>query len=122
MNRRIFLSRIVGTIGAFLVAPIPFVKADSGTIPQNIFMYKEIVDAIEYHRFEFNDSITRNYLVNHVNVICRKYLKDMRFVVVCDETINNESIIDNNDLVVDLYYNNVYVTFSILNGYKEYFH
>ena len=71
-----------------------------------IFLEDAISAAAKDQLFEFNDEITRT---NFVNII-EPFLRDVQskrgifdYVVVCDETNNTASIIDNNEFVADIY-------------------
>jgi phage tail sheath protein FI len=75
---------------------------------RRLFIYLEnaISAAAKDQLFEFNDEITRTNFVN----IVEPFLRDVQakrgifdFVVVCDETNNTASIIDNNEFVADIY-------------------
>ena len=75
---------------------------------RRLFIYLEdaISAAAKDQLFEFNDEITRT---NFVNII-EPFLRDVQakrgifdYVVVCDETNNTASIIDNNEFVADIY-------------------
>ena len=71
-----------------------------------IFIENAIEAAARDQLFEFNDEITRTNFVN----IVEPFLRDVQskrgitdYVVVCDETNNTASIIDNNEFVADIY-------------------
>lgn len=75
---------------------------------RRLFIYLEsaISAAAKDQLFEFNDEITRT---NFVNII-EPFLRDVQakrgifdYVVVCDETNNTASVIDNNEFVADIY-------------------
>ena len=71
-----------------------------------IYLEKAISTAAKDQLFEFNDEITRTNFVNSVE----PFLRDIQakrgiydYVVVCDETNNTASVIDNNEFVADIY-------------------
>ena len=71
-----------------------------------IFLEDAISAAAKDQLFEFNDEITRT---NFVNII-EPFLRDVQskrgifdYVVICDETNNTASVIDNNEFVADIY-------------------
>ena len=75
---------------------------------RRLFLYLEeaISAAAKDQLFEFNDEITRT---NFVNII-EPFLRDVQakrgifdYVVICDETNNTASVIDNNEFVADIY-------------------
>lgn len=75
---------------------------------RRLFIYLEtaISTAAKDQLFEFNDEITRTNFVN----IVEPFLRDVQakrgiydYVVVCDETNNTASVIDNNEFVADIY-------------------
>ena len=75
---------------------------------RRLFIYLEdaISAAARDQLFEFNDEITRT---NFVNII-EPFLRDVQakrgifdYVVICDETNNTATIIDNNEFVADIY-------------------
>ena len=75
---------------------------------RRLFVYLEdaISAAAKDQLFEFNDEITRTNFVN----IVEPFLRDVQakrgifdFVVICDETNNTASVIDNNEFIADIY-------------------
>jgi len=75
---------------------------------RRLFIYLEtaISGAARDQLFEFNDELTRT---NFVNII-EPFLRDIQskrgifdYVVVCDETNNTASVIDNNEFVADIF-------------------
>ena len=71
-----------------------------------IFLEDAISAAAKDQLFEFNDEITRTSFVN----IVEPFLRDVQskrgifdYVVVCDETNNTASVIDNNEFVADIF-------------------
>ena len=71
-----------------------------------IFLEDAIAAAAKDQLFEFNDEITRTSFVN----IVEPFLRDVQskrgifdYVVVCDETNNTASVIDNNEFVADIF-------------------
>jgi hypothetical protein len=75
---------------------------------RRLFIYIEnaISAAAKDVLFEFNDEITRTNFVNTIE----PFLRDVQanrgifdFVVVCDETNNTPSVIDNNEFIADIY-------------------
>jgi hypothetical protein len=75
---------------------------------RRLFVYLEdaISRAAKDALFEFNDEITRTNFVNTIE----PFLRDVQakrgifdYVVVCDETNNTASVIDNNEFVADIY-------------------
>ena len=75
---------------------------------RRLFIYLEnaISEAAKDQLFEFNDSITRTNFVNTVE----PFLRDVQskrgifdFRVICDETNNTASVIDNNEFIADIY-------------------
>jgi hypothetical protein len=75
---------------------------------RRLFVYLEnaISQAAKDALFEFNDEITRTNFVNTVE----PFLRDVQakrgiydYVVVCDETNNTASVIDNNEFIADIY-------------------
>ncbi len=75
---------------------------------RRLFIYLEeaISNAAKDQLFEFNDEVTRTNFVN----IVEPFLRDIQskrgifdFVVICDETNNTESVIDNNEFIADIY-------------------
>tara|TARA_R100001594_G_scaffold109895_1_gene144633 strand:- start:886 stop:3033 length:2148 start_codon:yes stop_codon:yes gene_type:complete len=71
-----------------------------------IFIENAISNAAKDQLFEFNDEITRTNFVN----IVEPFLRDVQakrgindFRVVCDETNNTASVIDNNEFVADIF-------------------
>ena len=75
---------------------------------RRLFIYLEdaISAAARDQLFEFNDEITR---ANFVNII-EPFLRDVQskrgifeYVVICDETNNTASVIDNNEFVADIF-------------------
>jgi hypothetical protein len=75
---------------------------------RRLFIYLEnaISAAAKDQLFEFNDEITRTNFVNTVE----PFLRDVQakrgitdYVLVCDETNNTASVIDNNEFVADIY-------------------
>jgi len=71
-----------------------------------IFLENAISAAAKDQLFEFNDEITRTSFVN----IIEPFLRDVQskrgisdYVVICDETNNTASIIDNNEFVAEIY-------------------
>jgi len=75
---------------------------------RRLFVYLEdaISAAAKDQLFEFNDEITRTNFVN----IVEPFLRDVQakrgiqdYVVICDETNNTASVIDNNEFVADIY-------------------
>ena len=75
---------------------------------RRLFIYLEnaIESAARDQLFEFNDAITRS---NFVNII-EPFLRDVQskrgiteFVVVCDDTNNTASVIDNNEFIAEIY-------------------
>jgi phage tail sheath protein FI len=75
---------------------------------RRLFIYLEdsISNAAKDQLFEFNDEVTRTNFVN----IVEPFLRDVQskrgifdFVVICDETNNTASVIDNNEFIADIY-------------------
>ena len=75
---------------------------------RRLFIYLEdaISAAARDQLFEFNDEITRTNFVN----IVEPFLRDTQakrgifdYVVICDETNNTASVIDNNEFVADIF-------------------
>ena len=75
---------------------------------RRLFIYLEngIAAAAKDQLFEFNDEITR---ANFVNIV-EPFLRDVQskrgiqdYVVVCDETNNTASVIDNNEFIADIF-------------------
>ena len=71
-----------------------------------IFIEDAIEAAAKDQLFEFNDEITRTNFVNVVepflrDVQAKRGIQDFR--VVCDETNNTASVIDNNEFVADIF-------------------
>jgi hypothetical protein len=75
---------------------------------RRLFIYLEdaISAAARDQLFEFNDEITRTNFVN----IVEPFLRDIQakrgiqdYVVICDETNNTASVIDNNEFVADIF-------------------
>ena len=75
---------------------------------RRLFLYLEnaISSAAKDQLFEFNDEITRTNFVN----IVEPFLRDVQakrgitdYVVICDETNNTASVIDNNEFVADIF-------------------
>ena len=75
---------------------------------RRLFIYLEdaISKAAKDQLFEFNDEITRSNFVNTVE----PFLRDIQskrgifdYVVICDETNNTASVIDNNEFIADIY-------------------
>ena len=75
---------------------------------RRLFLYLEdaISAAARDQLFEFNDEITRTNFVN----IVEPFLRDVQakrgitdYVVICDETNNTASVIDNNEFVADIF-------------------
>lgn len=71
-----------------------------------IYLQKVISDAAKNQLFEFNDEITRNNFIN----IVEPFLRDIQakrgifdFRVICDESNNTASVIDNNEFLADIY-------------------
>ena len=71
-----------------------------------IFLEDAISAAAKDQLFEFNDEITRTSFVN----IIEPFLRDVQskrgisdYVVICDETNNTASVIDNNEFVAEIY-------------------
>ena len=71
-----------------------------------IFLEDGISAAAKDQLFEFNDEITR---ANFVNIV-EPFLRDVQskrgiqdYVVICDETNNTASVIDNNEFVADIF-------------------
>ena len=71
-----------------------------------IFLEDAISAAARDQLFEFNDEITRTNFVN----IVEPFLRDVQakrgifdYVVICDETNNTASVIDNNEFVADIF-------------------
>jgi hypothetical protein len=71
-----------------------------------IYLERAISAAAKDQLFEFNDEITRTNFVNSVE----PFLRDVQakrgvydYVVVCDETNNTASVIDNNEFVAEIY-------------------
>jgi phage tail sheath protein FI len=71
-----------------------------------IFLEESISNAAKDQLFEFNDEVTRTNFVN----IVEPFLRDVQskrgifdFVVICDETNNTASVIDNNEFIADIY-------------------
>lgn len=72
----------------------------------SIFIKKALSDISRYYLFELNDSVTRRQLVNVLepflrNIQGKRGIVDFR--LVCDETNNTGEVIDDNQLVVDIY-------------------
>lgn len=75
---------------------------------RRLFIYLEtaISSAAKEQLFEFNDEITRSNFLNVVepflrDVQAKRGIQDFR--VICDETNNTASIIDNNEFVADIF-------------------
>ena len=75
---------------------------------RRLFIYLEdgIAAAAKDQLFEFNDEITR---ANFVNIV-EPFLRDVQskrgiqdYVVICDETNNTASVIDNNEFIADIF-------------------
>ena len=75
---------------------------------RRLFIYLEdaITNAAKDQLFEFNDEITRTNFVNTIE----PFLRDVQakrgifdYVVVCDQTNNTATVIDNNEFVADIY-------------------
>jgi phage tail sheath protein FI len=75
---------------------------------RRLFIYLEdaITNAAKDQLFEFNDEITRTNFVNTVE----PFLRDVQakrgifdYVVICDQTNNTATVIDNNEFVADIY-------------------
>jgi phage tail sheath protein FI len=71
-----------------------------------IYLEESISNAAKDQLFEFNDEVTRTNFVN----IVEPFLRDVQskrgifdFVVICDETNNTASVIDNNEFIADIY-------------------
>ena len=71
-----------------------------------LFLEDAISAAAKDQLFEFNDEITRTNFVN----IVEPFLRDVQakrgifdYVVICDETNNTASVIDNNEFVADIF-------------------
>jgi hypothetical protein len=75
---------------------------------RRLFIYLEntIANASKDVLFEFNDEITRTNFVNTIepflrDVQAKRGIQD--YVVICDETNNTASVIDNNEFIADIY-------------------
>jgi hypothetical protein len=75
---------------------------------RRLFIYIEnaVKAAADDQLFEFNDETTRNNFVNIVDpflrdILAKRGIQDYR--VICDETNNTASIIDNSEFVADIY-------------------
>lgn len=75
---------------------------------RRLFIHLEsaITNAAKDQLFEFNDEITRTNFVNTVE----PFLRDVQakrgiydYVVICDQTNNTATVIDNNEFVADIY-------------------
>jgi hypothetical protein len=75
---------------------------------RRLFIYLEdaITNAAKDQLFEFNDEITRTNFVNTIE----PFLRDVQakrgiydYVVICDQTNNTATVIDNNEFVADIY-------------------
>jgi hypothetical protein len=71
-----------------------------------IYLKTAIAGAAEDVLFQFNDELTRTNFVNSVE----PFLRDVQskrgiydYIVVCDESNNTASVIDNNEFVADIY-------------------
>lgn len=71
-----------------------------------IYLEESISNAAKDQLFEFNDEVTRTNFVN----IVEPFLRDVQskrgifdFVVICDETNNTASVIDNNEFIADIF-------------------
>lgn len=71
-----------------------------------IYLKTAIAGAAEDVLFQFNDELTRTNFVNSIE----PFLRDVQakrgiydYIVVCDETNNTASVIDNNEFVADIY-------------------
>ena len=71
-----------------------------------LIVEKQIAKLSRVFLFEFNDEITRALFKNNVN----PFLRDVQakrgifdFRVVCDETNNTASVIDNNEFIADIF-------------------
>lgn len=71
-----------------------------------ISIEKSVARALRPYVFEFNDNFTRS----DVTAILNNYLGDIQsrrgttgFAVVCDESNNTPTVIDNNQMIVDIY-------------------
>lgn len=75
---------------------------------RRLFIYLEtaISSAAKDVLFEFNDEITRTNFVNTIepflrDVTSKRGIYD--YIVICDETNNTASVIDNNEFIADIY-------------------
>ena len=71
-----------------------------------IFLEDAISAAAKDQLFEFNDEITRTNFVNIIEPFLRAVQSKrgiFDYVVICDETNNTASVIDNNEFVADIY-------------------
>jgi hypothetical protein len=75
---------------------------------RRLFIYLEntIANASKDVLFEFNDEITRTNFVNTIepflrDVQAKRGIQD--YVVICDQTNNTASVIDNNEFIADIY-------------------
>lgn len=69
-----------------------------------IVLKKNIARAARYQLFELNDQITRTIFRNATNRYLGGFKRGIeRYLVVCDETNNTATVINNNDFVGDIY-------------------
>jgi len=75
---------------------------------RRLFIYLEnaISQAAKDALFEFNDEVTRTNFVNTIEPFLRDVQSNrgiIDYVVICDETNNTATVIDNNEFVADIY-------------------
>jgi hypothetical protein len=73
-----------------------------------LFIYIEnaVRAAADDQLFEFNDETTRNNFVNIVDPFLRDIQAKrglLEYRVICDESNNTASVIDNNEFIADIY-------------------
>jgi len=111
MKKRSFLKGIVSltviasTNGLSMNASYPFI----GEIPKNEIvedeLIKELIKVIEFYKFEINDELTRSNIKSHLYKILNSYKHSRKyeFKTIVDETNNSPEIIDNGNLIANVY-------------------
>lgn len=106
MNRRTVL---IGTTAAMLGAIIPSIAIASPKFEKPFCNFvgdlkEDIPQIMESYSVELNNEITRNKISVDIENYMNYYYSQAKYAVVCNENNNNSSVIDNNGLVVDIYY------------------
>jgi phage tail sheath protein FI len=112
MDRRNFVVGASALVGTFSVFGLSAAQAltpaiDNDKVRELLeFLKDSIHEASQEHLFEYNDATLRKSFRDWIEYCADQYVENgsiTEYKVVCDETNNPPSVIENNEFVADVY-------------------